>query len=52
MMDFIDHMAFVCLSGAAIGMLFLIAAGICKFINFLTKGKLEEILVNLFSGDE
>lgn len=47
MIDFIYHMAFVCLSGAAIGIFFLTIAGICKLINFLTKGKLEDILVNL-----
>lgn len=51
-MNFINYIASACLLGAAVGTFYLIAAGICKFINFLTKGKLEDILINLLFGDE
>lgn len=38
-MDFVDHMMFVGLSGAATIFLFLIIGGLFKLVEFLTKGK-------------
>lgn len=51
-MDFIDHMAFVCFAGTAIGFLFLIIGGIFELINYLSKGKFENWIVNFFSEAE
>ena len=48
MMDFIDHMTFVCLSGAAIGFIFLLIGGVFELINFLSKGKFSTWIINLF----
>lgn len=47
-MDFIDHMMFVCLSGAVIGLIFLIMGGIFELIEFLSKGSFSAWIVNLF----
>ena len=47
-MDFIDHMMFVCLSGAVIGLVFLIMGEIFELIEFLSKGKFSTWLINLF----
>lgn len=47
-MDFIDHMMFVCLSGAVIGLIFLVMGGIFELIEFLSKGRLPTWIVNLF----
>lgn len=51
MTEFIDHMAFVCLAGAAIGFAFLIAAGIFEFIDYLSKGKFKDTIVNFFKEE-
>lgn len=51
MMEFIDHMAFVCLTGAAIGFAFLIMAGIFELIDCLTKGKFKDAIVNFFEEE-
>lgn len=51
MMDFLDHMAFVCLVGAIIGFTFLIIGGIFKLIDYLTKGKFSDSIVNFFSEE-
>lgn len=51
MMEFIDHMAFVCLTGAAIGFVFLIMAGIFELIDYLTKGKFKDAIVNFFEEE-
>lgn len=51
MMDFIDHMMFVCFSGAAIGFIFLIIGGIFELIDYLTKGKFKNSIVNFFSEE-
>lgn len=51
MMEFIDHMAFVCLIGAAIGFAFLIMAGIFELIDYLTKGKFKDVIVNFFEEE-
>lgn len=48
MIEFIDHMAFVCLTGAAIGFAFLIMAGIFELIDYFTKGKFKDAIVNFF----
>jgi hypothetical protein len=45
---FLDHMIFVCFSGAAIGFMFILLEGIFKVINYLTKGKFEDWVLNLF----
>lgn len=47
-MDFIDHMIFVCFTGATIGTLFLIIGGTFELINYLSEGKFEDFIVNLF----
>ena len=51
MMDFIDHMAFVCFAGAAIGFVFLMFGGIFELIDYLTKGKFKDSIVNFFSEE-
>lgn len=51
MMEFIDHMAFVGLTGAAIGFAFLIMAGIFELIDYLTKGKFKDAIVNFFEEE-
>lgn len=48
MTEFLDHMMFVCLAGAAIGLVFLIMGGIFELIEFLSKGKFSTWLINLF----
>ena len=42
-------MTFVCLAGTAISAVFLAIAGIFELINYLTDGKFETWVVNLFS---
>ena len=51
MMEFIDHMAFVCLTGAAIGFVFLIMAGIFELIDYLSKGRFKDAIVNFFEEE-
>lgn len=51
MMEFIDHMAFVCLTGAAIGFAFLILVGILETIDYLSKGKFKDAIVNFFKEE-
>lgn len=48
MTDFAEHMAFVCFAGAAIGICFMIIAGVLNLIDYLTKGKFSSILINFF----
>lgn len=48
MMDFLDHMAFACLSGAAISFVFLIMGGIFELIDYLTKGRFKDAIANFF----
>lgn len=51
MMDFLDHMAFVCFAGAAIGFLFLIMGGIFELIDYPSKGRFKDSIVNFFSEE-
>lgn len=51
MMEFLDHMAFVCLVGATIGFSFLIMAGVFELIDYLSKGKFKDTLINLFEEE-
>lgn len=48
MTDFLEHMAFVCFAGAAIGICFMIIAGVLNLIDYLTKGKFSDMLMNFF----
>lgn len=50
-MEFIDYMVFVCLTGAAIGFVFLIMVGIFELIDYLTKGKFKDAIVNFFEEE-
>ncbi len=50
-MDFLDHMAFVCLVGAIIGFIFLIMGEIFELINYLTKDKFKNFIANFFSEE-
>lgn len=53
MMDFLDHMILVFLSGVVIGLISLIIGGISEFIDYLSKGKFKDAIVNFFKeGDE
>lgn len=52
MTDFLEHMAFVCFAGAAIGICFMIVAGIFNLIDYLTKGKFSDMLLNFFDGED
>ena len=49
MIDFIDHMIFVCFTGAAIGIALVTIGGLFELINYLAKGKFQNWIVNLFS---
>ena len=49
MTDFVDHMVFVCFARAAISCTLLIMGGLFELINYLTKGKFQNWIVNLFS---
>ena len=51
MMEFIDHIAFVYLAGAAIGFTFLIIVGIFELIDYLTKDKFKDAIVNFFEEE-
>ena len=48
MIEFLDCIAFVALLGTATGILFIIMWGIFKLINFLTKGKLRDVILKSF----
>lgn len=51
MMDFVDHMMFVCFAGAAISFIFLVIGGIFEAIDYFTKGKFSDSIVNFFSEE-
>lgn len=51
MMEFLDSMTFVCLTGAVIGFAFLIMIGIFELIDYLTKGKFKDAIVNFFEEE-
>lgn len=48
MIEFLDCIAFVALLGVAIGVLFIIMWGIFELINFLTKGRLIDLILKSF----
>lgn len=50
-MEFIDYMVLVCLTVAAIGFVFLIMVGIFELIDYLTKGKFKDAIVNFFEEE-
>lgn len=55
MTEFIEHIAFVCLTGAGIGFLFIIAAFLIGCINAIVKYFTGETLINKvvrFLGDD
>lgn len=52
MIEFLDCIAFVALLGTAIGILFIIMWGIFELINFLTKGKLIDLILKSFPEEE
>ena len=47
-MNFLDYIIFVCFTGVAIGLIFLIIGG---FINYLTNGKFKDTVANFFSEE-
>ena len=49
MTDFVDHMIFVCFAGATISIALITVGGLFELINYLTKGKFQDWIVNLFS---
>lgn len=48
MEEFLDHVMFVCFTGAEVGLIFLIMGGLFELINYLSKGKFYNWIVNLF----
>ena len=48
MIEFLDCIAFAALLGVAIGILYIIMWGIFELINFLTKGKLIDLILKSF----
>lgn len=51
-MEFLDYVIFVCFAGAAMGLVFLAAEGLFELINYLTKGKLKDYIVNFFEESD
>ena len=51
MMEFLDYMALVCLSWAVMGFAFLIMAGIFELVDYLSKGRSKDALVNFFEEE-
>lgn len=51
MMEFLDYMALVCLSLVVLGFAFLIMAGIFELVNYLSKGRFKDALVNFFEEE-
>lgn len=51
MMEFLDSITFVCLTGAVIGFTFLIMIGIFELIDYLSKGRFKDALVKFFKEE-
>lgn len=51
-MEFIDYITLICLTMAAIGFAFLVTVGIFELINYLSKGKFKNAIVNFFKEDD
>lgn len=52
MMELSDPIIFICFAVVVIGLLFFILEGILRLINYFTKGKFENEIIDFFDDDD